>query len=105
MFGDQTILLDQLIVQNPGSIVSDMDGETVMMNIQNGKYYNLGRIGGKIWGVIVNPMKVQEVIAELVSEYDVEQSECEEQVLSFLHHLYAEGLIDFADGENNELNS
>ena len=26
-----------------------MDGEKVMLSINNGKYYNLGEIGGDIW--------------------------------------------------------
>jgi len=31
-----------------GNIVSNMDGEKVMLSIKNGKYYNLGEIGGFI---------------------------------------------------------
>lgn len=40
------INLDHYIVQSEGNIVSDMDGEKVMLSIKNGKYYNLGKIGG-----------------------------------------------------------
>ena len=32
-----------------GNIVSDMGGEKVMLSIENGKYYNLGEMGGEIW--------------------------------------------------------
>ena len=41
------ISLQDLVVQIPGNIVSDMGGEKVMMSINNGKYYNLGEIGGR----------------------------------------------------------
>lgn len=102
MIDSQMITLDRPLIQNPGSIVSDMDGEKVMINIHNGKYYNLGTIGGRIWEIIINPMTVQQVISELVGEYDVEPTECQHQVLSFLDHLYAEGLIGFAEGKDNE---
>lgn len=101
MIDHQTLSLDQPVVQKPGSIVSDMDGEKVMLNINNGKYYNLGTIGGRIWGMMDYPMMVQHIITELVMEYDVERIECEQQVVSFLDHLYAEGLISYAEREDN----
>ncbi len=97
----QMNLLEQSVVQNPGSIVSDMDGDMVMMNVDNGKYYNLGTIGGKIWGMIEYPKTVQHIIAELVMEYDVEQTQCEHQVITFLDHLLTEGLIGCTGREDN----
>jgi Coenzyme PQQ synthesis protein D (PqqD) len=84
-----------LIQQNQESIVSDMDGETVMMSIQNGKYYNLGTIGGLIWNKIVDPITFDDLIKGLVTEYDIEKIECEKQVISFLESLYKEKLITF----------
>ena len=29
-----------------------MGGEKVMLSVKNGKYYNLGEIGGEIWELI-----------------------------------------------------
>jgi len=90
--------LDQLartdiITQCEGNIVSDMDGEKVMLSIQNGKYYNLGETGGRVWELIAATASVEDVINLLTEEYDVEQSLCEQQVLPFLNHLLQEGLI------------
>ena len=62
-----------------------MDGEKVMLSIQKGKYYNLGEIGGEIWELIEEPNnQLISLVTMLVSKYDVEQTECEEQVVSFL---------------------
>ena len=61
-----------MLVQNPGNIVSDMDGEKVMLSIQNGKYYNLGELGGEIWDLIKEPISTQELVHSLQSQYDVE---------------------------------
>lgn len=85
------------IVQGKENIVSDMDGEKVMMNITNGNYYNLGKVGGRIWSLIGNPISAAELVTLLMSEYDVEQTVCEDQVISFLKHLSEEKLIDFAE--------
>lgn len=87
------ISLKHSVVQSEGTIVSDMDTEKVMLSIRNGKYYNLGEIGGKIWDLIAVPTPVFGLINELISEYDVESDECEGQVISFLEHLLEEDLI------------
>ncbi len=49
MLKTKELTQNHLISQMEGNIVSDMDGETVMLCIQSGKYYNLGELGGEIW--------------------------------------------------------
>ncbi|NOU92243.1 lasso peptide biosynthesis PqqD family chaperone [Paenibacillus sp. LMG 31456] len=92
MIGNKLSLV-QVVMQNEGNIISNMDGNTVMLNIKNGKYYNLGKTGGVIWGAIKNPASIEEVILTLLSNYHIEKNECERQVISFLEQLYAEDLI------------
>ncbi|MGG0461924.1 lasso peptide biosynthesis PqqD family chaperone [Priestia aryabhattai] len=99
MIKNQFISMDQLVNQGTGHIVSDMDGEKVMLSIHNGKYYNLGEIGGEIWEQIKEPISVRELIATLVAQYNVAQSDCEEQVIAFLSQLIKEDLIQL--DENN----
>ncbi|WP_338789127.1 lasso peptide biosynthesis PqqD family chaperone [Metabacillus sp. FJAT-53654] len=89
----QRISLTHIVSQEEGNIVSDMDGEKVMLNIQNGKYYNLGDIGGDIWDLIKKPTSINHLVNTLTTQYDVNQSECEEQVMSFLKLLNDENLI------------
>lgn len=93
MIKSQQQLSSQLVSQVKGNIVSDMDGEKVMLSIQNGKYYNMGKIGGEIWSIIEEPISVSNLITSLMSSYDVEPNECVEQVLSFLNQLLGEDLI------------
>ncbi|UOR13775.1 lasso peptide biosynthesis PqqD family chaperone [Halobacillus amylolyticus] len=93
MIKNQQLLLNQLVRQNEGNIVSDMGGEKVMLSLKNGKYYNLGEMGGVIWELINDPMTIRDLVIKLRSEYDVEQQQCEEQVQSFLTMLADEGLI------------
>jgi hypothetical protein len=93
MIKNQTLSLQDVVVQGKGNIVSDMGGEKVMLSVHNGKYYNLGGIGGKIWDSIEEPIAVTQLVATLVADYEVDQNECEQQVISFLTHLMAEKLI------------
>ncbi|MCC2463174.1 lasso peptide biosynthesis PqqD family chaperone [Bacillus mobilis] len=100
MIRKQNILLYHTIVQGKGNIVSNMDGEKVMLSIRNGKYYNLGEMGGTIWDFIETPTSVTQLVAALISEYEVEQSTCEEQVISFLALLLEENLVEIVEVEN-----
>lgn len=90
----QDISLNQFITQVQGNIVSDMNGEKVMLSIQNGKYYNFGELGGVIWGLIEKPISVTQLVKELTLEYEVEQAKCEKEVVSYLEILLEEGLIE-----------
>ncbi|GAB6557963.1 lasso peptide biosynthesis PqqD family chaperone [Bacillus mobilis] len=94
MIKKQAISSNQCVEQVKGNVVSDMDGEKVMLSVKNGKYYNLGRMGGGIWELIEKPIRVTELVTTLISEYEVEQLQCEEQVLSFLEMLLEEGLVE-----------
>ncbi|PEC23144.1 lasso peptide biosynthesis PqqD family chaperone [Bacillus cereus] len=96
----RSISLEHNVVQSEGNIVSDMDGEKVMLNVQKGNYYNLGEIGGEIWERIEKPIKINQLVTMLVSNYEIERKDCEEQVLSFLECLFQEGLIQIEDQSN-----
>ena len=85
--------LKDYIAQAEGNIVSDMDGEKVMLSIKNGKYYNLGTIGGVIWDHLQKPILLEELISKLQNEYNVEAEQCLSDVLPFIEHLHEENLI------------
>ncbi len=89
----EIITANDLIVQSEGNLVSEMDGEKVMLSIENGKYYNLGQIGGRIWELIATPVTIPSMVEQLVVEYEIEQDVCEQQVNTFLQQLASEGLV------------
>ena len=76
----KTAVSTKWISQKEGNIVSDMDGERVMLSIENGKYYNLGDLGGEIWDLIEKPISMQQLIERLLEQYEVEKSVCEAHV-------------------------
>lgn len=88
-----TMALSGLFVQSEGYLVSEMNGEKVMLSIENGKYYNLGQIGGRVWELIESPASIGDVVDRLVTEYVIEPEDCQRQVRQFLQQLKAEGLI------------
>lgn len=91
-----TKLINQstMVNQAKGAIVSDMAGEKVMLSVKNGKYYNLGNIGGAIWDYIESPLSVKELVQKLKEVFEVDTEECNKEVTIFLEQLYSEGLIE-----------
>nr|WP_240547847.1 lasso peptide biosynthesis PqqD family chaperone [Paenibacillus lignilyticus] len=87
-------MAEQQIIQSPGSIVSDMNGEKVMFSIDSGKYYNLGMIGGRIWELLTSPITASQLVDKLLLEYNVTRAACEEQVEAFLRKMHQESLIE-----------
>lgn len=90
---NKTISIYDIVSQVEGNIVSDMDGEKVMLSIENGKYYNLGEIGGEIWESIKDPISIYDLIHSLLQQYEVEEEECSNQVISFIDTLVEQGLV------------
>jgi hypothetical protein len=73
--------------RNPDLIFSDMDGETVMMSIQNGEYYGLDEVGSRIWQLLENPESAETLTQKLIEEYEVSQETCLSDVMEFLIYL------------------
>ncbi len=80
-------------MQSEGFLASNMNDEKVMMNVETGKYYNLGAIGGRIWELIESPITINQLVSSLTDEYEIERELCERQVLSFLQMMLKEKLI------------
>ena len=92
-----TITSDTLVMRNSDMLTSKMDGEIVMMSIENGEYYGLDLIGSKIWELMENPLQVNEIIEQLLAEYDVDPEECSKDTIEFLRALTDRNLIIFPE--------
>ena len=90
---EKIISLNSRVIQSEGNVVSDMDGEMVMLNIEKGKYYNLGELGGIIWGYLSTDVKIDTIVSSLLNIYEVDKTVCESQVLAFIKSLEKEGLV------------
>jgi hypothetical protein len=62
--------------------------------LKNGVYYSLDSVGARIWQLIQQPRKVNEVRAIIVEEYDVEPERCGRDLQELLQKLASEGLIE-----------
>jgi hypothetical protein len=88
-----TIHLNTIITQAAGLVSSQVDGEIVMMSVDNEQYYGLDAVGSRIWELIAQPTSVSSVCETLLSEFQVDGDTCHRDVLNFVERLYAEKII------------
>ena len=87
MSGKRRIDFDTVVTQVDRLISSDLDGETVMMSVENGKYYVIDSIGSRIWSLLVSPHSVSDLCDILLEEFNVDMCRCKRDLLDFLNKI------------------
>lgn len=72
--------------------VTELDGEKVMIDFDSGRYFLIKGVGNDIWDMLQQETTPADIIAQLLSEYDVAPEVCETQVMAFLDKIAA---LDF----------
>ncbi len=75
-------------------LYSTLNGEAVVLNLQNGKYYGFNDVGISIWTVLQNGATVEEIRSALMSEYDIDDATCAREVETFLNSMKKENLVE-----------
>ena len=78
-------------------LASGLRGETVMLDVQQGRYFGLDDIGSDIWALLESPLSVGELCEQLVATYDVDAEICQRDVLALLEELREAGLLQIHD--------
>ncbi|AEB08805.1 lasso peptide biosynthesis PqqD family chaperone [Desulfobacca acetoxidans] len=94
---NQSIGLNQTIQRSDDLVSCDLDGETALMSVANGKYYGLDPVGSRIWVLLEQARPVSDLCAILLQEFEVEASQCQHDVLVFLNELAQDNLIKVFD--------
>ena len=89
---DNQLAGDALIVRCDGLLTAEVDGELMAMSIDRGACYGLNPVGTRIWALLAEPRTVDELCAQLLSEFDVDAGQCRSEVMELLDQLCAEGL-------------
>ncbi|SEN39268.1 PqqD family protein [Lihuaxuella thermophila] len=75
------------------TILTEIDGEAVLLNIDKNAYYGLDEIGLLIWKLLEEGKSYHEVKGEILSRYDVEEQVVTEDLNRFLSDLKEKGLV------------
>jgi hypothetical protein len=70
-----------------------LDSEAVLLNLENGVYYSLNRVGTVVWEFLMNDQPLEAVLASIRDRFDVAEDVAREDVAVLVTHLRGEGLI------------
>jgi len=91
----QNLSLDTAVCASPQQVSCDVADEAVLLSMRDGEYYGLNEVGASIWRLIQRPRTVLELRDLLLEEYEeIEASECERAIVSFLTEMIALKLVD-----------
>lgn len=71
----------------------EMDGEFVMMGVDQGEYYAVKGVAATLWRHLAEPRDLDALCAAVAEEYDVTPAACRGDVAAFLEQLSGKGMV------------
>jgi len=76
-----------------GVLMRDLDGESVVLNVQTERYYGLDAVGTRMWTVLSSADSIQAAFDTLLGEYEVEATQLHADLEKFVGELADHGLL------------
>lgn len=91
------ILNNTKIAAIPDQVSTNLEDEAVILSLKDGVYYGLNPVGARIWELLQVPRTVAELSDIILQEYNVEPSQCQDDLVKLLNELASRGLIELQD--------
>jgi hypothetical protein len=82
-----------VISRSPSVLTAEVDGEIVMMSIEQGRYFGLDDIGSDIWNRIEPPCPFAALIDRLAADYDADRTTIAADVQALLGRMAAQDVV------------
>lgn len=80
-------------------MAAEVDGQMVLLDVEKGQYFGLNEVGLVIWRRLEKPATVAELSEAVMEEFEVETSQCEQDVIVLLRELKEHGLVQLVGPE------
>ena len=99
MTENKEVTTSSVVVSSDNVTSTQIEGESILLDLEEGVYYGLNSVGGAIWEEIQEPMLIEDIVRAITNTYDVERGQCREDVLALVTDLEENGLVDVRDEE------
>lgn len=82
------------IKQTDGKLSTDIDGETVLMDLQSGTYSSFNAVASHIWGELQKGNQFTPLLESILEKFDVERTVAYNELISFLDELSEKNFIE-----------
>jgi len=90
------IPMNSYAVPNPAVAGRLVEGEAVLVLVEQGQVKVLNEVGARIWALADGARTLRQIAAALCDEYDVNQAQAEADTLGFVAQLAELGIISLA---------
>jgi hypothetical protein len=81
------------LVRSPDIIASEVDGELVLISIEDGKYFGLDTVGSEIWRLLEAPQSTNALVEALKAQFEGDADDVERDTLAFIDELATHALV------------
>lgn len=85
------------ILRSDELVEANIDDDKVMMSVESGLYFGLDAVASRVWELLEKPLNVSELVDILTQEFDVDATQCLEDIEPFINTLHEHKLISFAE--------
>ncbi len=82
---------------SPNAIFQELEGEAVLLNLEKERYYGLDDIGLRFWQLINTTNSSEDVVAQTLAEFEVDEATLRDDFAVFLSELEQAGLVTLTD--------
>lgn len=90
---DNVITLTKKIIVPERVLFRELDGESVLLNLDNESYYGLDEIGTRMLTLLMESNTIEVACAILLEEYEVEPERLQSDLLDLIGELEQQGLV------------
>lgn len=90
----QKIDSNTIIKRSSNVVDTEVDEQTVFMNVNEGMYFSANKVGSKIWSLLENPSTLDELCQKLAEIYAVDTVPTyREEVTAYINTLVKKKLV------------
>ena len=76
-----------------GVLISNLQDESVILNLDSERYFGLDNVGTRILTVLTSSDSIQSAYESLLAEYDVDHAVLRQDLLVLIENLLQQGLV------------
>ncbi len=80
-------------IQNKPIVQSKIGEEVVMLDMESGFYFGLNSVASVIWGLLAEEIDFEQLIDQLMAQFEVERALCEADTLELLDQMLDKNII------------
>jgi hypothetical protein len=75
-------------------LIVQLEGESVLLNLNSGCYFGLDEMGTRMWSRLCGAESIQAAFDLLIAEYDVSEELLRRDLYDFISRMVEHGLVE-----------